>query len=132
MAQTNDNEVALLEEALTCFVDECLQGNRPDVDEFVEQYPRCAVQLKARLQDLRQIDSLFDSLVRADEAEFNVTATGDYLTGRTIGHFEIREEVEESRKILQSFWRTYDCHADSTAFDLRVYVDLTLLLGELW
>ena len=93
MAQTNDNEVALLEEALTCFVDECLQGNRPDVDEFVEQYPRCAVQLKARLQDLRQIDSLFDSLVRADEAEFNVTATGDYLTGRTIAHFEIREMI---------------------------------------
>ena len=45
---------------------------------------------------------------------------------------EIREEIDESRKILQSFWGTYDCRADSTAFDLRVYVDLTLLLGELW
>ena len=33
-AQNNDNQAVVLEEALTRFVDECLQGEKPDVDEF--------------------------------------------------------------------------------------------------
>ena len=93
MAQTNDNQGTLLEEALTRFVDECLQGKSPDVDEFVRQYPRCQAQLKSRLQDLEEIDSLFDSLVRADESEFAATVTGPVLTDRKIGSFEIVELI---------------------------------------
>ncbi len=93
VAHANDNQGTILEEALTRFVDQCLQGSRPDVDEFVEQYPQCQTQLKARLQDLREIDSLFDTLVRADEIEFDATVAGCYLTGRTIGRFEIREMI---------------------------------------
>jgi len=93
VAHNRDNQMAILEEALTRFVDECLQGKKPDVDEFVEQYPRCQAQLKERLHHLDQIDSLFDSLVRADEIEFAATATGHDLTGRKIGSFEIIEMI---------------------------------------
>jgi serine/threonine protein kinase len=93
MAHADDNQAALLEEALAYFIDQCLQGSRPDVDEFVEQYPQCQAQLRARLQDLQEIDSLFDTLVRADEIEFDATVAEGYLTGRTIGRFEIREMI---------------------------------------
>ena len=92
-AQMNDNQGTILEEALTRFVDACLQGKPPDVDEFVEQYPQCQAQLKMRLQDLEQIDSLFDSLVRADEIEFAAAAAGHDLAGRKIGRFEISEMI---------------------------------------
>ncbi|NOR67700.1 MAG: protein kinase, partial [Woeseiaceae bacterium] len=93
VAQTNDNQGTILEEALTRFVDECLQGKQPDVDEFVEQYPQCEAQLKVRLQDLEEIDSLFDSLVQADASDFDATVTGHDLTGRKIGAFEIGEMI---------------------------------------
>ena len=93
VAQPNDNQGAILQEALTRFVDECLQGKPPEVDEFVKLYPQYEAQLKVRLQDLEEIDSLFDSLVRADEIEFDATLTGCYLTGRKIGHFDIREMI---------------------------------------
>mgnify|MGYP001061076459 CR=1 FL=1 len=93
VAHANDNQGTLLEEALTDFVDQCLQGSRPDVDEFVEQYPQCKTQLKSRLHDLRQIDSLFDTLVRAEDIEFDATLTGHYLTGRKIGRFDVREMI---------------------------------------
>jgi serine/threonine protein kinase/tetratricopeptide (TPR) repeat protein len=93
VAPMDDNQATVVEEALTRFVDECLQGKSPDVDEFVEQYPQCEAQLKLRLQDLEQIDSLFDSLVRADEIEFAATAAGYDLSGRKIGSFEIVEMI---------------------------------------
>jgi serine/threonine protein kinase/Flp pilus assembly protein TadD len=92
-AKGNDNQGTLLEEALTRFVDEWLQGRRPDVDAFVQQYAQCEAQLKVRLQDLEEIDSLFDSLVQADENEFAATAAGHDLAGRTIGSFEIAEMI---------------------------------------
>jgi len=83
VAQNHDNQGSVLEEALTRFVDECLHGKQPDVDEFVEQYPQCKAQLKVRLQDLEQIDSLFDSLVQADESDFEVAEAGHDLVGQT-------------------------------------------------
>ncbi|MHC4540579.1 MAG: protein kinase domain-containing protein [Planctomycetota bacterium] len=92
-AQTNDNQAAILEEALTRFVDVCLQGEQPDIDEFVGQYPEYGAQLKERIQDLQEIDSLFDSLVQADESDFEDTVIGHELVGRRIGSFEIVEMI---------------------------------------
>jgi len=92
-AQMNDNQAAVLEEALTRFVDVCLQGEQPDIDEFVGQYPEYEAQLKERIQDLQEIDSLFDSLVHADESDFEDTVIRDELVGRKVGSFEIVEMI---------------------------------------
>ena len=89
VVQNDNNEMNVLEDALTRYADEYLQGRRPDVDGFVEQYPQCEALLKERLQNFKEIDSLFDSLVHADEIEFATTATGEDLVGRRIGSFEI-------------------------------------------
>jgi len=92
-AQMNDNQAAVLEEALTRFVDVCLQGEQPDIDEFVGQYPEYEAQLKERIQDLQEIDSLLDSLVHADENDFEDTVIRDELVGRKVGSFEIVEMI---------------------------------------
>lgn len=92
-AQMNDNQAAILEEALTRFVNVSLRGEQPDIDEFAGQYPEYEAQLKERIQDLQEIDSLFDSLVRADESDFEDTITGHELVGRKVGSFEIVEMI---------------------------------------
>ena len=91
--QMNDNQATILEEALTRFVDVCLQGEQPDIDEFVGQYPQYEAQLKERIQDLQEIDSLLDSLVQADESDFDGAMTVQSLVGQKIGSFEIVEII---------------------------------------
>ena len=65
-AQMNDNRSATLKEALQRFVEAYLQGRQPDIGEFVKQYPEYEAQLKKRIKDLREIDTLFDSIFQAD------------------------------------------------------------------
>ena len=91
--QNNDNQLVILEEALTRFVDVSLQGEQPDINEFAGQYPQYEAQLKKRIQDLQEIDSLFDSIVHADESDFEEAVTGQDLVGQKVGSFEIVEVI---------------------------------------
>jgi serine/threonine protein kinase/tetratricopeptide (TPR) repeat protein len=86
----NDKEADILEEALTRFVDESLQGKQPDINEFVKQYPKCEAQLKVRIRDLKEIDFLFDTIVQTDESDFDDSAARQNLVGQKIGSFEIK------------------------------------------
>ncbi len=92
-AQKNDNRAVILEEALTRFVDVYLRGEQPDIDEFVGQYPQCEVQLKERIQDLQEIDSLFDSLVHADESDFESAVAVHDLVGQKLASFEVEKMI---------------------------------------
>lgn len=92
-AQANHSHAAVLEEALTRFVDECQQGAEPCVDRFIEQYPQCKAQLEVRLRDLAEVDSLFDSLLRADDTEFSALESEHDLSGQKLGSFEILERI---------------------------------------
>ena len=92
-AQMKDNQADILEEALTRFMRVCSGSEQPDIDEFIGQYPQCKAQLKKRIQDLHEIDSLFDSLVHADESDFEDSVIQDHLIGRKIGSFEITEVI---------------------------------------
>jgi len=88
-AQMNDNQADVLEEALTRFVGVYFIGEQPDIDEFIGQYPQCKTQLKKRIKDLQEIDSLFDSIVQADESDFEDSVAEHNLIGKKIGSFEI-------------------------------------------
>ena len=89
----NNKQEQLLEEAVHKFVDAQSRGLAPDIDEFVKQYPELGSQIRQRILNLRQIDTLFDSLVQADERDFDEAATGQDLVGQTIGSFEIVEVI---------------------------------------
>jgi len=88
----DDNPEKVIEEAAREFVDARWRGEEPDVDEFVGQYPQLERQLRQRIQDIRQIDVLFDSLVQTDESDFAEVAGCD-LVGQTVGNFEITEMI---------------------------------------
>jgi len=91
----SDNQETILEEAVSRFVHAQSQGEQPDVDEFVKQYPEIEPRLRQRIQSLKKIDTLFDSLVQADEDDFEdeVTAIRNDLVGRKLGGFEIVEVI---------------------------------------
>ena len=89
----NDDQEKSIEEAVQQFVDAQLQGREPDIDEFVKQYPQFEHRLRQRILNLRKIDALFDSLVQADESDFEDVATGLELVGEKIGSFEIVEMI---------------------------------------
>ncbi len=91
--QNYKNQDNILEEALKKFVDAYLGGEQPDIDELVEQYPECEDLLRQRIQDLHKINNLFDSLVQANESDFEDTGSGENLVGQKIGSFEITEMI---------------------------------------
>ena len=90
MAKPNgDNQDKSIENAVQQFVHTQSHGQEPDIDEFVKQYPELENQLRQRLLNLNKIDDLFDSLVQADEDDFEGTAISDNLVGQKLRDFEI-------------------------------------------
>jgi len=93
VADKDDNKADTLDEALTQFVNSYVQGEQPDIDKFVKQHPQHEAQIRRRVEGLREIDALFDSLVQADESDFEDTSAGRNLVGQKIGSFEIVEMI---------------------------------------
>ncbi len=89
----NNNQDKSIEEAVRQFVHARSQGQEPDIDEFVKRYPEFEHRLRQRILNLQKIDALFDSLVQADENEFEDTVIRDELVGRKVGSFEIVEVI---------------------------------------
>ncbi len=85
----SDNQDKSIEEAVQQFVHARSHGQQPDTDEFVKQYPELEHQLRQRLQNLEKIDALFDSLVQADENDFEDTVIRNNLVGQKLRDFEI-------------------------------------------
>ncbi|MHC4144264.1 MAG: protein kinase domain-containing protein [Planctomycetota bacterium] len=86
-----DNQDKSIEDAVQQFVHAQSRGEQPNVDEFVKQYPKLEPQLRQRIHNLEKIDVLFDSLVQANESDFEGedTVIRDDLVGQKIGAFEI-------------------------------------------
>jgi len=94
MSETNyNNQQNILDQAVQQFVDARLRGQQPDINEFVKQYPELENQIREKIRNLQKIDTLFDSLVQADESDFaDITDQYD-LIGKNIGNFEIKEII---------------------------------------
>jgi len=92
-AHKNDNRVDSLDEVLTRFVNAYEQGKQPDIDELVEQYPQYEAHIRRRIGGLREIDALFDSIVKTNADDFEKAARERDLVGQTIGNFEIIEMI---------------------------------------
>jgi len=89
----NNNQKHTLEEALQQLVNAQLQGREPDIEEIVKRYPEHEQEIKRRIRKLHKINNLFDSLVQADESDFEEAAAEQDLVGRKIGSFEITEMI---------------------------------------
>ena len=84
---TDDNQKHGLEEVLQQFVNAQLQGQKPDIDEFVRRYPELEDQIRKRIGKLNRIDTLLDSIVQVDESDFKETVSAQDLIGQKIGNF---------------------------------------------
>ena len=87
--ELHDNQKNLLEEAVEQFVDAQLRGEKPVIDEFVKKYPKFEHQVRKRIQKLQKIDTLFASLVKADESDFEDITAEQNIVGKKVGSFEI-------------------------------------------
>jgi serine/threonine protein kinase/dienelactone hydrolase len=91
--QIDDDQEKFMKDAVQQFIDAQIDGQEPDMDDFVNKYPEFKHQLRQKISNVLKIDSLFSSLVQTDESDFADTATGDDLAGQKIGAFEIIEMI---------------------------------------
>ena len=93
MTKPEHNPENIIEQAVQRFVDAQLQGKEPDIDEFVRQFPEFESQIRKRIQNLRQIDNLFDCLMQADDGDFGKAEPEYNLIGQKLGDFEILKMI---------------------------------------
>ncbi len=93
--QIDDNQERFINDAVQQFVDAQIEGQEPDLDEFVKKYPEFEHQIRQRISNVRKIDVLFASLTQADESDFEDedTVIRDDLVGQKIASFEIVEMI---------------------------------------
>ena len=91
--QINDNQERSIRDAVQQFVDEQIDGQEPDIDEFVRKYPEFEHQIRQRISNVHKVDALFASLTQAEEGDFEDGVTGDDLVGQRIANFDIVEMI---------------------------------------
>jgi len=89
----DDNQKGIIKEAVRQFVDAQLQDQELDIDEFVKKYPGLDSKIREGIKELQKINALFDSLVQADESDFEEAAAGQELVGQKVGTFDIVEMI---------------------------------------
>jgi len=88
-----DNQKDTVKDAVRQFVDASMHGEKPDLDEFVKQYPGLESQIRRGIQELNKINNLFDSLVKADDSDFEDITDEHDLVGKKVGGFEIEKII---------------------------------------
>jgi len=89
----NENQIQILESAVQRFMDSRLDGQEPEIDEFVKEYPGFEEQVRQRISKLHRIDGLLDSLVRTDDSDFQGTVSLPDLVGQKLGSFEVGQVI---------------------------------------
>ena len=93
-AQDNNQEQSF-KEVFRQFVEAQLFGKDPDIEELVKNYPEFEDQIRQKLQRFQKVDSLFGSIVRADESDFDDPSARYDLVGQKVGNFKIVEMIGE-------------------------------------
>jgi len=91
--QIDDNQERFIKDAVQQFVDAQIEGQQPDLDEFVKKYPEFEHQIRQMIQNVRKIDALFASLTQGEESGSETADESGNLVGQKLGHFEIREMI---------------------------------------
>ena len=71
-----NNRENIVDDAVQQFLDAQLQGQEPDLDEFVKKYPGYEHQIRQKVEKVQRIDGLFSCLMQADD----ILGTISFLT----------------------------------------------------
>ena len=89
MTDSIDNNRNILDEAVQQFLDAKMQGQEPDIDEFVKKYPGYEHQIRQKIEKIQRIDGLFDFLLQADNSDYPEPISEHELIGQKLGDFEV-------------------------------------------
>jgi TolB-like protein len=92
-ASLDGSQEERIEDAVCRFVEMRARGEAPEVREFAKGYPGLEREIVESIQAMEKIDSLFDSVVRADASDFEDAGPDGDLVGHRIGSFEITEMI---------------------------------------
>ncbi|MDT8301641.1 MAG: protein kinase [Sedimentisphaerales bacterium] len=88
-----DKHESALSEAAQKYVEACLKGEQPDLEEFVKDYSPLQDRLRKIIHNCLQVSSLLDLLQHVEPDEFPAAPADMDLVGKHIGKFEISEVV---------------------------------------
>jgi serine/threonine protein kinase/tetratricopeptide (TPR) repeat protein len=94
MAKMDDkNKESSFKEAVRQFVEQQLSGKEPDIQELISKFPEHEHQIRRKINEFHQVDSLFDTLIRTDRSDFE-DITDEYdLVGKKVGSFKIEKII---------------------------------------
>jgi tetratricopeptide (TPR) repeat protein len=93
MMDSTDNNQNIIDEAVQQFLNAKMQGQEPDLNEFVKKYPGYEHQIRKKIKKIQRIDGLFDCLMKADESDYNEPIAENDLIGKKLGDFEILSKI---------------------------------------
>jgi serine/threonine-protein kinase len=88
----DNNQEDELNEAVRLFVDAQLRGESLDLDQFVSNYPGREQEIRKRIKNCQQVNSLLDSLGHVETSELEGNTVTD-LVGQRLGDFEVTEVI---------------------------------------
>jgi serine/threonine protein kinase/TolB-like protein len=88
--EVQDHRNELVNEAAQQYAQAYLQGQAPDLDTFLRQFPGLEKEVRSKIESFQKVDSLFGDLRHIDESELT---TADELVDKTVGHFRITEVI---------------------------------------
>lgn len=84
-----NNHENIIDQAVQQFLDAQLQGQEPNIDEFVKNYPGLEHQIRQKIEKIQRIDGLFSCLMQSDDSDFGETIAERNLVGQKLGDFEV-------------------------------------------
>ncbi|MFC1636343.1 protein kinase [Planctomycetota bacterium] len=86
---TENSRDSVIDDVVQKFVTARLQGQEPDLDEFVKNYPGYEDRIRQKIEKIQRLDGLFSGLMQAEDSDYSEPVSEHNLIGQTLGDFEI-------------------------------------------